>query len=125
MAQGENNRHEELETLNERLTEEKIAEVDAKYPSPRLRAGRVLAILEGEDLTRWDYLCFSLEFLGQFAISNFADDRILYESVKFLNKWLYNLHYFHADDIYAFESSDSTDQEQGPEAGEGSNQQPE
>ena len=97
---------EELGTLGERLTSERIAKIDEDYLSPRERADRLHTMLQmvEEDLdfklTRWDYLCFSVEFIGQFAISFFSHDRIFMSTSKLLGKWLYNMHYFYATEVY-------------------------
>jgi hypothetical protein len=97
---------EELGTLDERLTPERIMFVDVDYLSPRERADRLHTMLQmvEEDLdfklTRWDYLCFAVEFIGQFAISFFSHDRIFMSTSKLLGKWLYNMHYFYPAEVY-------------------------
>lgn len=100
MVERTDNRDEDLDTLQERLTDERIAQVDADYFTPKERASQVNTVLDKHDFTRWDYLCFAVEFLGQFAISYFKEDRILSGAAKIMGKWLYNMHYFSAENIY-------------------------
>lgn len=100
MVERPDNGNENLGTLEERLTPEIISRVDVKYLSPKERSQQVLDILEQEELTRWDYLCFSIEFLGQFSIAYFQHDEIFPQAAKLLGKWLYNLHYFNAEQVY-------------------------
>ena len=100
MDEGTDNRNEDLDTLEERLTSEHIARVDAKYFSPKERASKVNTVLAEHDFTRWDYLCFAVEFLGQFTISYFKHDVVLSAASKILGKWLYNMHYFFAENVY-------------------------
>jgi hypothetical protein len=100
MVEETNNRHEDLDTLQDRLTPEHIKAVDAHYHSPKERSARVLTLLETGDFTRWDYLCFSVEFLGQFVLGYFTHDEILSAITKRLGAWLYNMHYFYNEDIY-------------------------
>jgi hypothetical protein len=106
MAEGEADGLEEIGTLNERLTSERIAQVDKDYLSPKERADRLhtmIQIVEDDldfKLTRWDYLCFSVEFIGQFAISFFSHDRVFLSTSKLLGKWLYNMHYFYPKEVY-------------------------
>lgn len=100
MVEETDNRNEDLESLEERLTPELIARVDAKYLSPQQRSTIVLAKLEEGDFTRWDYLCFSVEFIGQFSVAYFGHDRIFTAAAKILGKWLYNMHYFFTEQVY-------------------------
>ena len=100
MVERPDNGNEDLDTLGERLTPEHMSRVDAKYFTPKERSQRVLDILEQEELTRWDYLCFSVEFLGQFGIAYFEFDKVFSQLTKLLGKWLYNLHYFNAEQVY-------------------------
>lgn len=106
MAEDSLDRIEELGSLKVRLTDERIVSIDKDYYSPRERANRINTMLElaqeelNQPLTRWDYLCFSIEFLGQFAISFFSHDDLLVKTAKVLGKWLYNLHYFYTSEIY-------------------------
>jgi len=106
MAEGEADRLEEISRLGENLTPELIAKIDKDYLSPKERADRLHTMLQMvEDdldfkLTRWDYLCFSVEFIGQFAISFFSHDRVFLSTSKLLGKWLYNMHYFYPLEVY-------------------------
>lgn len=100
MAEEKDNRNEDLESLEERLTPEHIARIDAKYLSPQERSAQVLTVLEEHEFTRWDYLCFSVEFIGQFSIAYFDYDRIFSTAAKILGKWLYNMHYFFTEEVY-------------------------
>jgi len=106
MVEGEADGLEELGSLGERLTPERITRIDKDYLSPRERADRLHTMLQmvEEDLdfklTRWDYLCFAVEFIGQFAISFFSHDRIFLSTTKLLGKWLYNMHYFYPTEVY-------------------------
>lgn len=106
MVEVPTDRITEISTLRTRLTAERIAEVDKAYFSPKERADKINTMLElaqeefDQPLTRWDYLCFSTEFIGQFAISFFSHDDIFVKTAKLLGKWLYNLHYFYPDKVY-------------------------
>ena len=106
MAEESVDRIAEISTLGERLTPERIAKIDANYLSPRERADRLHTMLQmvEEDLefnlTRWDYLCFAVEFIGQFSIAFFSFDEVFSRTAKLLEKWLYNMHYFYPEKIY-------------------------
>lgn len=100
MDQETNDRNEDLDTLPARLTSERMAQVDAKYFTPKERASNINTVLDEHNFTRWDYLCFAVEFLGQFTIAYFDRDAVLRGAVKLLGKWLYNMHYFYTEAVY-------------------------
>lgn len=96
----------ETQRLGERLTPSIMERVDSKYLTPKERAEKINALIElaseetGEKHTRWDLLCFSVEFIAQFAIAYFSHDRLLLSATRLVGRWLYNMHYFHAEEVY-------------------------
>lgn len=83
------------------LTEERIDEVDAKYPSPTTRAERIWKIIQKDGRpTDYDVTCFAVEWLGRMAIGPFSSDGLFRSIAKGLGKWLYNAHYHHAEEIF-------------------------
>ena len=91
---------DDLERLGSRLTPERMKSIDRFYLSPRERAERVWAEIQMEDFTKWDMLCFCVEYLGQLAISYSMADKIFRSGVLLLGRWLHNAHYFYAQEIY-------------------------
>ncbi|MCP4902645.1 MAG: hypothetical protein GY906_37245 [bacterium] len=89
----------ELASLGERLTPERIAIVDRTFRSPKERAEEVWEVLDKNDFSRYDILCFCTEFMGQLALGMFSTDRTYVQIAIRFGRWLHNAHYFHTVDI--------------------------
>ena len=89
----------------EALSQERQTAVDALWFNPEERAEFVMtAIREGAETLEWDMslydmVCFSAQYLGRVTLQELAEDQELREIVIKLNQWLYNRHYFYTQDI--------------------------
>lgn len=94
------------EARGEELSKERIAEVDEKYDSPRERAEEIFTIFQlasdelDHEWTRYDLLCFCVQFLGMMSLGDLQPDEDLRLLAKNLNRWLHERHYFHAEKIF-------------------------
>lgn len=99
------NRGGNPQARGEQLTQERVKEVDEKLPSPKDRAEEVHAALilvqeeMGEDLSRYDVLCFAVQYVGMMALGALEEDEDLEVLAKGLNRWLHHHHYFYAEDF--------------------------
>lgn len=98
---------------SEKITDELRKRIDAKFNDPVKRAEEVWTVIQlaadelGLDTTQWDLLCFACQFLAKEAIGAFSSDDDFVAIVKTLNRWLYNAHYFYAEEIYERVDGDS------------------
>lgn len=106
MAQGSASLGEKAFTggVKQTLSKERIAEIDAAYEDVKSRAERVYNILTNaeysEYLSRYDILCFCVQYIGMLHIGQLPDDEELAILAPALNRWLNHYHYFYAEEIF-------------------------
>jgi len=82
--------------MNSQQWNAQIAEVDKIIPDPVQRAKKIYDILkQHEDLTDWDLVCFSSEFLGLMSMGPLP---YLDKVAKEVGKLVYMQHYFHTNE---------------------------
>ncbi|HEY4698909.1 MAG TPA: hypothetical protein VIH27_00850 [Nitrososphaerales archaeon] len=70
-----------------------MEERDGETPSPEIRAGYILNLIKdtNNNITNWDLVCFSIEFLAsQVLVYDWLDKKI----VELLTMKIYQAHYF-------------------------------
>jgi hypothetical protein len=84
--------------------DKRVAERDAKFENPAQRALRVYKILHDThpELTTWDLVCFSTEWLALMA----AGWDWLKEPAKSINRIVYEAHYFMPEDQFTIGTAD-------------------
>lgn len=92
------------EFLDAEAKRKRIIEVDAQEPSPSKRAMAIYSVLQqhAPELTAWDLLCFSVEYLGKIALQH----SWLTDYIKPIARIVYTAHYFddHTDTASGIES---------------------
>ena len=77
--------------------DDKVSLVDSQIQDPVQRAKKVYDLLkEHSDLTDWDLVCFSSEFLGMMSMGPLP---YLENAIKPVSKLVYMQHYFQTDEI--------------------------
>ncbi len=101
------------------ISGERIAEVDAKYPSVKDRAEEVWAFIQiagehlGEMPSTYDITCFSAQWLGSLALGQLAENEAFIELAKDVNRWVNSVHYSEAEEIFG----EREQRERGPAGG--------
>lgn len=83
--------------MNKQDWDSQVKETDKETQDPVMRATKVWNILrEFEELTDWDLVCFSSEFLNMMSIGSLP---YLTNEAKAVSKLIYMQHYFDTKNI--------------------------